>query len=97
REGITAMNIGVDSLGSVGWAISAVALLLWAAYACGRPVAAAGGRDVRQPLECEGLRIAVGLNLLGAIGITLGMLRLLGGARAIWLLAALGLVAGVLV
>src|SRR5437868_3165765 len=85
------MNIGLDSLGSVGWAVAAAAMLLFAAYGCGRLVVPARGRGFLWQVEREALRVAVGLNLLGFAGITLGMLRLLGGGRSLWLVGVLGL------
>src|SRR5436190_13183770 len=85
------MNPNFQSLGSFGWAFAAVALLLAAAHGCGRLLVPATGQNASRLLELQALRVAVGLNLLGVVGIIFGMLRLLGGGWSVWLLVGLGL------
>jgi hypothetical protein len=82
----------VEALGSIPRAILAVSLLLAAAYGAGR-IVAGPTRGPRSGLDAALLQIAVGLSLVGAIGVTLGQMQWLAGSRSIWLLGGLSLLA----
>src|SRR5262245_52619232 len=81
------MSPEIEALGSIPRALIAAALLLAAAFGAGRlliKLPVAGGRQI---LDAVLLRTVVGLNLIGAIGVALGQLKLLAGGNSFWLLA----------
>lgn len=80
----------IEALGSVPRAILGGTLLLAAAWSLGRWLigpARAGDPETGWPGRLA-LRCALGLNLIGLLGIVLGQLRWLSGDRSVWLLAA---------
>lgn len=79
----------LDTLGSIPLAIAAVALLIAAAWGTGGWVIPSVDISRRQQWESELLRIVVGLNLIGFVGIVLGMTGVLSGGRSVWLLIGL--------
>jgi len=78
----------VEALGSTPRAILAVALLLAAAWSVGGWFLSAHSRHDGRARRTA-LGIAVGLNMISFLGITLGQLRGLSGNRPAWLLAGL--------
>lgn len=81
------MNAELESLGSVGYAVIAVSLLLVGAYGVGCLLT----RRLRvdRALVDAALSVAVGLNVIAAGAVAVGMLGLLGGGRSVWFSAAL--------
>jgi len=81
----------LDALGSMPRAVAAVTLLLasaWGASACLLPRCALWQRRKTDVIL---LRIAVGLNLVAMLGVTLGQAGVLASSHSLWLLAALAL------
>src|SRR5688572_20247462 len=81
----------LESAGSIPLALAAVAILFASATSL-------GGLVVRPTMtkhwhQCDAIlvRLAVGLNLLGVVGVTLGQTGLLAHGRSVWLLAGLSL------
>ncbi|NLS91299.1 MAG: hypothetical protein GXX96_03825 [Planctomycetaceae bacterium] len=81
----------LESLGSVPRALAAVILLLASSVSVGslfRPISDASSQ---KRWNSRLLQVIVGLNLVGFLGMVLGILGLLPGMRSIWLLLGLAL------
>ena len=79
----------IEALGSAPGAIVAVSLLFAAAWSLGRWLAGPAGPDEPEPRRVSrfALHCALGLNLIGLLGIVLGQLRWFSGDRPAVLLA----------
>jgi hypothetical protein len=80
------MSAEFESLGSIAGACLATLLVVAAASSLGWLVGSANAYHNR--LDAVLIRVAVGLNLLGCLAVSLGSLRSLPGSRSIWLLLA---------
>lgn len=80
-----------ESLGSVPLAILSVALLLTAASGAGGVLLSFAKVRNGRELDLVLLRIVVGLNFVGLVGVVFGQLGWLVGGRPLWLLAAMSL------
>lgn len=81
--------IDLDTMGSIPLAVLAVTLLFIAADFAGRCVVGTRTTERWQSIDVCLLRCAVGLNLLGLIGVAFGIFGLLSEGRAAWLLVLL--------
>src|SRR5262245_57361706 len=77
-----------ESLGSIHRAVVGELLLFLAAYGLGGMLVRSPNRLTSRAVDQCLIRIAVGLNLLGALGVILGTAKLLGGSRPAWLIGA---------
>jgi hypothetical protein len=89
------MAPSLESSSSLIWPIVAVVLVLAASAGSGGLVVWPSGRGKRRILQLPLLSIAIGLNLLGFVGIVLGVARLLSGSNSIWLLVGLVLIGAI--
>jgi hypothetical protein len=83
------MTAEFESLGSASGAVAATLLLLAAALGAGWLVVPGAKAGSRRVVEVWLIRAAVGLDLVGWLGVILGSLRLLGGRAPLILLAGL--------
>src|SRR5436190_1338170 len=83
------MSPEFESLGSIAGAVAAVGLLLVGASGLGGLIVPRHGRGRGPALDVFLLQIALGLNLLAAVGLCLGMTKWLagGGSRTVGLLS----------
>src|SRR5436190_15882757 len=80
------MSPEFESLGSIAGAVAAVGLLLVGASGLGGLLVPRHGRGRGPALDVFLLQIALGLNLLAAVGLCLGMTKWLAGGRSLWLM-----------
>lgn len=81
----------IESFGSIPWALASVALLLAASAGLGALLAPSTSTLCRERCCALLLQTVVGLNLVGLLGVSLGVPGLLSGSRSIGLLMALSL------
>lgn len=81
----------LESLGSVPRALAAVILLLASSVSVGSLFLPICDASLQRRRNSRLLQVIVGLNLVGFLGIVLGILGLLPGMRSIWLLLGLTL------
>jgi hypothetical protein len=79
----------LESMGSIPRAIAAVAMLLATAAGLGNLCLRTAAVQHWRAVDAFLLRLIVGLNLLGVIGVVLGTAGALRGQRPLWLLAGL--------